>query len=190
MICFHGTTMKNLKAMLGGCKDKPAGGWNVSCRDNLLYVWTTDGIIDSNCLEDYPDDAEEIGIQRAFESAEVQAIVDDETEIVAIILNIPDEELSEDSSCENMQEAACITCGTFDPNMIVSVYQMSLNRWRFPMTVSALIGNKLFDSTCLDEGHLAVAEAHKESKQFFEPTEFYDRYEISIPECEQRLLNV
>ena len=176
MICFHGTTKKGLKAILSGVNHKPTNPWNVSDQDGAMYVWPSDKLKVQYDLEE-----EDQMICHAFESAEVQAVTSEEEDVFVMVLDIPDELLEDDFSCENMSDvASCINLTEFDKSMVVSVMTHKLNKWNAPFVISGLLSNPNFNSYSLDEGLLLAAESIASCEIYREPTEFYDYQEYSI----------
>jgi hypothetical protein len=178
MKAFHGTTKKGLNAILNG-GSKPNCPWTVSDNDGMTYVWPLDKLVSANALED--DDASyqtEYGIRQAFESAEIQAVMEESEAIFVIELDIPDELLEDDFSCENMDNVASVLhMNDFDLKFIKKVYIADLNKWSFPFIVSGLLQNEHFNRWAVDEQLVEIAESLTDV--YREPTEFnYSEYSI------------
>ena len=83
MKCFHGTTKKGLNAILNVDGYKPNSPWTVSDNDGAMYLWP------QNKLEDQHDFEEnDQMICHAFESAEIQAVIEDTTEIFVLEMEV------------------------------------------------------------------------------------------------------
>lgn len=154
MICYHGTTEKGLKAILEGGR-KPNNPWSVSDNDGCMYFWPSDKLAD----EYLTDNIEDQGIQRGFESAQVQAAVSQEEKLIVISINVPDEMLSDDLSCENMENTASyIYCSDFNKSMIVKTFEFTMNKWAFPFVIKSLLNNEYFNEYCIEDDLLRVAQ--------------------------------
>ena len=175
MICFHGTTKKGLNSILNNAGIKPNAPWVCSESDGSMYVWPQDKLESS-----YDFEEKDQFICHAFESAEIQAVVADETEVFVIELNIPDDLLEDDYSCDNMSDvASVIDMSDFTTDMIVKVYSNTLNKWNAPFVISNLLSNQEFNTYSLDEDLLAAAEVIQQAEIDKEPTEFYDYSEYT-----------
>ncbi|MCP4985526.1 MAG: hypothetical protein GY928_05465 [Colwellia sp.] len=176
MICYHGTTKKGLKAILSGVNHKPNNPWCVSDQDGVMYVWPSNKL-----AEQYEHEDESQMICHAFESAEVQAVTSDETEVFVLLLDIPEDMLEDDFSCENMSDvASCINLQEFNKNMIVGIKSHKLNKWNAPFVLSGLLSNPNFNTYSLDDDLLQAAEVIATCEVYKDPTEFYDYDEYEI----------
>lgn len=168
MICYHGTTKNGLRAILDNVGYKPTGPWSCSDNDGAMYLWPTNKLVEQY---DFEDDSQMIC--HAFESAEIQAVVADETEIFVVVLDVPDQYLEDDYSCENMYNVASyIPISRFSKSMIQSVYKAQLNKWNAPFVISGLLRMELFNKYSISEGLLAVAEVISKSEVYRDPTEY------------------
>lgn len=177
MKCFHGTTKKGLNAILNSEGYKPNSPWTVSDNDGAMYLWPENKLIEQYEFEDTFQ-----MINHAFESAEIQAVIEDTTEVFVLELEIPDELLQDDYSCENMADVASfIETGQFNSNMVVKVYTCKLNKWNAPFIAAGLLSNPNFNQWCLDEDLLSLAETLQQSDFYRDPTEFdFEEYNINI----------
>ena len=168
MKCFHGTTKKGLNAILNAEGYKPNSPWTVSDNDGAMYLWP------QNKLEDQHDFEEnDQMICHAFESAEIQAVIEDTTEIFVLEMEVPDELLQDDFSCDNMADVASfIETGQFNKDMIVKVYTCKLNRWNAPFIIASLLNNPNFNQWAVDEDLLELAETLQGADFYRDPTEF------------------
>lgn len=175
MKCFHGTTKKGLNAILNSDGYKPNSPWTVSDNDGAMYVWPENKLIDQYEFEEIDQ-----MICHAFESAEIQAVVEDSTEVFVVELEIPDEMLEDDFSCENMADVASfIDMDSFSKEMIINVYKATLNKWNAPFVVANLLSNPNFNQWSLDEDLLSLAESLQNTDFYREPTEFdFELYTI------------
>lgn len=177
MKCFHGTTTKGYNAITkGGTESKPCSPWTVSDEDGCLYVWPQNKLEESYAYEDINQ-----MIIHAFESSEIQAVFTQDRNLFVLELEIPDELLEDDYSCENMSDVASfIDSSNFDKNMIVKVYKCDFNIWKSPFIVKSLLCNVHFNKWSIDEDLLQVAENLCED--YYYEREF-DWYEINHKGC-------
>ena len=135
MKCYHGTTLKNFVNLLNG-GDKPEGIWNCSYMDDCFYVYPMNKIIKTECLEDEEDSyIRERCIQNALESGLITAAFQMETQDVIVIeMDIPEEELEDDYSCDNMSDIASFT-GHFDKNWIIGLHSTKFSAMYAPFFV-------------------------------------------------------
>jgi|TARA_A100001391_G_C5029018_1_gene267842 hypothetical protein len=175
MKCFHGTTKKGLNAILNSDGYKPNSPWTVSDNDGAMYVWPENKLAEQYDFEDI-----EQMIYHAFESAEIQAVVEDSTEIFVLEMEIPDQILEDDHSCDNMANiASFINMNDFSKNMIVNIYKTTLNKWNAPFIVANLLSNPNFNQWCLEEDLLSLAETLQNSDFYRDPTEFdFELYKL------------
>lgn len=132
MKCFHGTTQENfLNLIYNG--DKPSGAWNCSDMDGNFYVYPENKI--------YGDDEEERiseGIQQALGNAAITAAFQMKTQNIVILeLDIPEDELNDDYSCDNMSGVASFT-EYFDLSWIKKVYITEFNAMFSPFCLPSL----------------------------------------------------
>lgn len=169
MICFHGTTRKGLNSILNNSGVKPTSPWTVSDNDGAMYVWPSDKLENQ-----YDFEEKETMVCHAFESAEIQAVFSQETEVFVLELEIDNDLLEDDYSCDNMSDvASLIDMNDFDKSMIKNVYKFKLNLWSFPFIVAGLLSNDCFNKYSVDPDLLEVAESLGE-ECYREPTEFYE----------------
>lgn len=175
MKCFHGTTKKGLNAILNADGYKPNSPWTVSDNDGAMYLWPADKLESQYDFEDLNQ-----MIIHAFESAEIQAVIEDTTEIFVLELEIPDELLQDDFSCDNMADVASfIETGQFNKSMLVNIYTCKLNRWNAPFIIANLLGNPNFNQWAVDEDLLTLAETLQQG-DFYRDTTEYDFEEYTL----------
>ena len=162
-----------MRAILEGSKSKPNSPWSVSDNDGLMYVWPEDKLING-----YDYEEESHFIYQAFESAQIQALVTQEEMLYCVVLEIEDEILQDDYSCENMNSiASTIYMSEFDTGMIVKVYKCKQNKWYFPIILKGLLKNEYFNKYSIEESLLQIAEALPEDLYLDEVREFdYSEY--------------
>ena len=141
---FHGTTKEQLERMKSG-KSKENATW-ICSDDNLLYLW------DLSKVNEYEDNPRDYAIHLAFESAEVTAAIQGkDTELVVIELQLDDENVFDDMSCENMDEASCIDFDDIDlSTAIVTEYRCNFNGYKSPYIVASLLGRQYFNESDID----------------------------------------
>jgi hypothetical protein len=126
---FHGTTADNLKAILrDGFSPDTDKIWTVS--ENGVYFWSPDKLAEmGECSED-EDDKRECGKRFAFDSATCGLAKAKDCRAVVFEVELDPEDLSEDTSCDNM-EGAFVHYGHVSPDRIKAVWiteDMSLIR--------------------------------------------------------------
>lgn len=135
MKCFHGTTQENFVNLING-GDKPSGAWNCSDSDGCFYVYPVNKFYDLDSMN-----AEEItneGLRNALDSATITAAFQMKTQNIVILeLDIPEYELQDDWSCENMSDIASFT-ESFDKDWIKKVYITEFNSMYSPFFVPNL----------------------------------------------------
>ncbi len=140
MKCFHGTTQENFVNLLSG-GEKPSGAWNCSDSDGCFYVYPVSKFYD---VEDM--DAEQIteeGIRNALDSASITAAFQMKSQKIVILeLDIPEDELQDDWSCENMSDVASFT-EHFDKSWIKKIYTTDFNAMYAPFFVPNLNNRNL-----------------------------------------------
>lgn len=140
MKCFHGTTQENFVNLMNG-GEKPSGAWNCSDSDGCFYVYPVSKFYD---VEDM--DAEQIteeGIRNALDSASITAAFQMKSQKIVILeLDIPEDELQDDWSCENMSDVASFT-EYFDRAWIKKIYTTEFNAMYAPFFVPNLNNRNL-----------------------------------------------
>lgn len=140
MKCFHGTTQENFLNLING-GEKPSGAWNCSDMDGCFYVYPVNKFYD---VEDM--DAEQItdeGIKNSLDSASITAAFQMKSQNIVILeLDIPEEDLQDDWSCENMSDVASFT-EYFDKSWIKKIYTTEFNAMYAPFFVPSLQNRNL-----------------------------------------------
>lgn len=137
MKCFHGTTQENFINLINN-GDKPSGAWNCSDMDGNFYVYP-ENKIDG----DYAEEIASEGIQQALGNAAITAAFQMKTQNIVILeLDIPEDELQDDWSCENMSNIASFT-GHFDKDWVKKVYTTEFNAMYSPFFVPNLQNRNL-----------------------------------------------
>ncbi|QBP33069.1 hypothetical protein CHB7_gp117 [Enterobacteria phage CHB7] len=140
MKCFHGTTQENFVNLLNG-GDKPSGAWNCSDMDGCFYVYPVSKFYDVEEMDN--EQVTDEGIKNALDSASVTAAYQMKSQKIVILeLDIPDEELQDDWSCENMSDVASFT-EYFDKEWIKKVYTTEFNAMYAPFFVPNLNNRNL-----------------------------------------------
>lgn len=140
MKCFHGTTQENFVNLLNG-GDKPSGAWNCSDMDGCFYVYPVSKFYDIEEMDD--EQITDEGIKNALDSASITAAYQMKSQKIIILeLDIPDEELQDDWSCENMSDVASFT-EYFDKEWIKKVYVTDFNAMYAPFFVPSLQNRNL-----------------------------------------------
>lgn len=145
MRAFHGTTYENFINLIKG-GDKPSGAWSVSDKDGMFYVYPLDKLLTEflGC-DDLKDVSEEDweqaisqGLYNALASGCFTAAMAMKTQkIVVLELDIPDEDLDDDFSCENMAHIASCAYG-FDKDWIKNIHSAEFHAMYSPFFVPDL----------------------------------------------------
>lgn len=140
MKCFHGTTQENFVNLING-GDKPSGVWNCSDMDGCFYVYPVSKFYDVENLDD--EQIIDEGIKNALDSASITAAYQMKSQKLVILeLDIPEDELQDDWSCENMSDVASFT-EYFDKEWIKKVYTTEFNAMYAPFFVPNLNNRNL-----------------------------------------------
>lgn len=140
MKCFHGTTQENFVNLMNG-GDKPSGVWNCSDMDGCFYVYPVSKFYDVENLDD--EQIIDEGIKNALDSASITAAYQMKSQKLVILeLDIPEDELQDDWSCENMSDVASFT-EYFDKEWIKKVYTTEFNAMYAPFFVPNLNNRNL-----------------------------------------------
>ncbi|ELT8207017.1 hypothetical protein R9D86_000397 [Escherichia coli] len=140
MKCFHGTTQENFVNLING-GDKPSGVWNCSDMDGCFYVYPVNKFYDVENLDD--EQITDEGIRNALDSASITAAYQMKSQKLVILeLDIPEDDLQDDWSCENMSDVASFT-EYFDKEWIKKVYTTEFNAMYAPFFVPNLNNRNL-----------------------------------------------
>ena len=114
---FHGTTLANWEKIQREGWNGPSRVTTWYCSCNEIYCWDVDK---SDC-DDY---AEDFCIRQAFESAQTSAAVQNfqGTKLIVIRLEVPDEIVEDDLSCENMEQASVVQPEDIRQEHVTAVY--------------------------------------------------------------------
>lgn len=156
MLCYHGTTFKNAKAIISGNKIKPEGAWNDSLRDDYLYLWPANKV---ERKEGWESTLQEL-LYNGFSSAQIQAAIEGEnTKLVVLELNIPKWLVDDDISSEIMvRYASCIHFEDLQKDFIKSVYICDYNKWHSPFILASLLKRDNFSGYIMDDSLLSLAQ--------------------------------
>lgn len=107
-VYYHGTSADNLQSILKhGLTCSETKLWNVSCDE--VYLWDAEAVGKCNDMED-PEDYEREAFRMASQAGQTACITSKDCRVVVIKIELDQDEVSEDLSCENMagQGAVCI----------------------------------------------------------------------------------
>lgn len=184
MICFHGTTTKGLQCILDNVGSKPFAPWVCSEDDGMMYVYPLNKVAENHCTEDEEETISR-GLDSAFESAQIQCAIAQEETMYVLVLDIPDNLLEDDCSCENMSDVASMLEMTeFNTSMVKSVYECSFNKWYAPFVLVGILDNPQFNVDCLDKPLLDLAERLRETEYFM-----YELLEFDYTNVTETVLN-
>jgi hypothetical protein len=147
MRCFHGMTEKAYKQW-ATTDSKPTNvisPWTVSDNDGFTYLHTIDHAM-IECSTDDIDEAKHFAISQAKESAFIQAAVNNDNCVYVIEMELPDELLETDVSCENMDFCKCIDSGTFNRYKEKAIIHcFPVNPMLHIFRIAGLINNNYFN---------------------------------------------
>jgi hypothetical protein len=162
MLCFHGMTEKAFKQWLNKeNKDSlinVASPWTCSDSDGFTYLHTIEHAFNECSTED-TDEAISFAIQQAKESAIIQAAINDDSTVFVFQLEIPDEHLIIDNSCENMDYCRCIDSNLFNKFAeSATIQSFSVKRALHVFRIAGLINNPQFNKHAIDPDTIKAAE--------------------------------
>lgn len=185
MWVFHGTTQQGLANILEGHNEKTIAPWVCSDDDGVTYVYPLDKLMRADGLDvmDNNDRKEGFnkGIQRALESAEVQALFTNETDLICLLMEVDEDYLQDDYSCNNMQSiASFIECEELSEAVkCVEIVHYKANIWRYPIIVSVLLQQSEFNASELDDNLVQAAQSIPSG--FYPDTPDYPSYYEATP---------
>lgn len=139
--------------------------WTCSDRDGYTYLWNPDNLVNLQECEEY--NALEYTESRAYESAVIQAAVNQDNKIYILFLDLSDitEDIESDQSCENMPDTECIPEDMLTRERVLYAHEYKFNIWHSPYVIARLLDNPQFNSYQLEENlenisrHLAKTNA-------------------------------
>lgn len=156
-IYSHGTSEDNLDSIRKNGFDRFADKiWNPS--DDEIYFWSPDALVETGDCEE--SDKLECARQRAFQSAQMAMAVAKSGKCVVFEVELDDEDISPDFSCDNMGGAVC-TREEIPPSAIKRIYisdDLSLVRGYF---IHHGLQNDLFRADLFSEIQIKVAACFK-----------------------------
>lgn len=166
---FHGTTYQNYLSIIENGFDKQisTATWDVS-DDSMIYLWDL-----SKCEEyDTEEENRNFLIRSAIESAQITAAVNNETDnrLVVLEMEIDDELLEDDWSCENMSYSSCVHESDIDSNNISTVYD-SYNynpSWRLFYLQGLTKNRNIILESFLSDAEIRAIEALNDAQFYFE----------------------
>lgn len=159
MLCFHGITAKAYEQYkLRQGKSGVVSPWVCSDNDGYTYVWPL-----STCCEgvDDPEEARHIGIRLARECALTQASVNNDEKVYVIVVDIPEDVLDVDYSCENMENARYIPENAFYNYNPVEILEFDCPIYWHPFIISGVFDNYQFNKSAINEDLLQFAKVCK-----------------------------
>lgn len=118
---YHGTSADNLPSiLLNGLSGSEEKLW--ICSGEEIYLWCPESLAATNMQEDEEDEyKQQTGFRRAFESAMFACAISKDCRALVLKIALPEDEVSPDKSCENMDGAVCIG-RDINPAEIVSIH--------------------------------------------------------------------
>lgn len=159
MRVFHGMTEKAFKAYLSGSDTSGIiGPWTCSDNDGNTYLYPIEHGY-SECGTDDEEEAANFCIQQAKESAMIQAACNDDNRVFVFDLNIPDELLQIDKSCENMQFCRFVSVAQFrEYAKDAAIHNFSVNRALHVFRIAGLLWNYEFNESGINPELLEAAK--------------------------------
>lgn len=178
MKVVHGTTKAGYNAIINRT-GKESGPWYCSDRDGCTYVYPFDKVEKEWVTED-EEETEQRALQMAFESAQIQTVHNTETTLVAIVIEVPDNLLDDDFSCENMDSiASCFNIADWDKVTILNVYECETNIYHKPFVLAGLIGMEQFNDEGIEPALYKTAKIIADSQVFIEEILEFDYKKVS-----------
>lgn len=138
---YVGMTMEQYENLLikGG---KELSSWNVSNYDNLIYFWDVEKIMETEDIE--KEEAIEQAKRQAMWSGLTNVANFESDYLVILELNLPENKIEDDDSCENMDQASCIHINDFDNNFIWSAEKAEVSMMLYPFILAGITKNEYF----------------------------------------------
>lgn len=158
---FHGISSSNFEQFIQS-KGKLSGPWKCSDMDNQSYLWSKDYLIEESGFDinEFSDNDINSILGIPAESAIVQCALNGDDSFYILFVEIPDDynSIDNDYSCNNMQGAYCIP--ESDLIKFTKGYiKCNWNKWNSPFVIKGLLQNQHFNSSMVDSGILAIANA-------------------------------
>jgi len=174
---LHGMCKSSFERFIQG-KDKQSGPWMVSDSDNQSYLYSVE-----KHVEDYHDEWQETidGLQQdAISSAVLQCALKGEDELYVLFCNLDSSIVTDDCSCENMQDIADSIPESDLKDSVLYVRKFSWNKWYSPFVIASMYHRDYFNMDAVDLVILKTAEAIKSEfimDEIFE-AEFIEEFKI------------
>lgn len=179
MKVVHGTTKAGFEAIRNRT-GKASGPWSCSDCDSFTYVYPFDKITNEFGTEGDEESTVERAIQMAFESAQIQTLHNAETTLIALVLEVPDHLLEDDTSCENMASLASqFDIEDWDKVTILEVYKCEMNLYHKPFVLAGLIGMEYFNDEGIDTALYQTAQIISGNQVFIDEILEFDYKKIS-----------
>ena len=160
MIGYHGTTRANYEHIKSGGVKPNIEGITWCCSDDLnLYLWCPDVLAEAGeCGE---EDKQDFAIRMAFENGQITCAMDEnpQNEIVVIKFDFNSEDIEEDCSTENMNQARCVGNDIDYEKHIVGIYTANHNSRLDAMVLSSIIDNPNLNKWKLGDDMIEACEA-------------------------------
>lgn len=179
MKVVHGTTKAGFEAIKNR-SGKLSGPWYCSNLDTQTYVYPFDKVENDWGTEGDEEETEQRALQMAFESAQIQTLHNEETTLIALVLEVPDSLLQDDSSCENMEDiASCFNIEDWDKVTILDIYEYEMNVFYKPFVLAGLLGMEQFKDEGINSAMYKAAQVISESGMFIGEILEFDYKRIS-----------
>lgn len=196
-LCMHGTTQSRNFFEINFNSFKRDSCWNCSESDNKVYVWSLEALETqdpdlydmvsfqkSYTLGNYPDlvqHAPEL-FRFAQDSALIQAAHEGvDNQVILYLLDVPEEHLEADDSCENMTSARRFDPVNFQFSWIKAVYSHPFKGFWSPFIVARQVANEYFNASTCSEDLLVLAKKIYQADLHIDLEELdYKIYEMSV----------
>lgn len=178
---FHGMTRQAFESFKLGQGKVGISPWTCSDNDGMTYLYSMQKLANEYANDD-PDYLIEIGIQLAYESASIQAAINSQSEIIILCLNLENETIDSDYSCENMDHIAdCINSHVLNISHVVKAYSIKYNQFLAAFTIAGLLNNQYFNAGYIDPMlYIAAKQISKGNINIDEIFHYMDKIEIVI----------
>lgn len=158
MLCFHGMTQKAYYNLFNYANNNVISPWVCSADDGMTYLHTIEFAMEETgeCKE---EDAKYFAIQQAKESAMIQAAINADSKVYVIEVDLPDEKLEIDYSCNNMEYCRRIDSEAFNKySKDAIIYSFDVNPAFHGFILAGLVNNEQLNTSEIDPVLLKAAQ--------------------------------
>ena len=184
MLLYHGTSFESYEQIKQeGFKPK-SPTWNVSA-DDRTYFYTIDKMMSAECLDD-EEEAQNMAITRAFESAQITAALQkslaDKIIVIEIEIDENTVEVCDDDSCKNMANiASYVLNDDLTTDNIKRVFVADYSPFFALYHAASIYGNEAgypnFD--LFTQAEIDIIEAIRKAEVFIDDLLYFDWEELN-----------